>query len=66
MISGRDITFYGALCGIAPATGSGQAIVREESSLAGGFVVPADANLLDLSVAVLSEIGSGRCWRRSI
>jgi hypothetical protein len=47
----------GAFQGFAPAQGAAQAVVREGGTLAGALDVPAGATELELSVAVLSEIG---------
>jgi hypothetical protein len=47
----------GAFQGFAPAQGATQAVVREGGTLAGYLDVPATATELELSVAVLSEIG---------
>jgi hypothetical protein len=47
----------GTFQGFAPAEGAAQAVVREGGTLAAVLDVPADATELELSVAVLSEIG---------
>lgn len=47
----------GTFQGFAPAQGAKQAVVREGGTLAGVLDVPAGATELELSVAVLSEIG---------
>jgi hypothetical protein len=47
----------GELEGFAPVEGAAQAVVREGGTLAGVLDVAADATELELSVAVLSEIG---------
>jgi hypothetical protein len=47
----------GSFQGFAPVEGAAQAVVREGGTLAGVLDVAADATELELSVAVLSEIG---------
>jgi hypothetical protein len=47
----------GALAGLDPAEGSSQAVVASGGRLFGRLDVPADATVLELSVAMLSEIG---------
>jgi hypothetical protein len=47
----------GTFEGFVPPQGTRQAVVREGGTLAGFFDVPSSATALDLSVAVLSEIG---------
>lgn len=47
----------GTFQGFAPAQGAAQAVVREGGTLAGVLDVPSGATALELSVAVLSEIG---------
>jgi hypothetical protein len=47
----------GAFQGLAPAAGAAQAVVREGGTLAAALDVAAGATELELSVAVLSEIG---------
>lgn len=47
----------GVFQGFAPVAGAAQAVVREGGTLAAALDVASDATELDLSVAVLSEIG---------
>jgi hypothetical protein len=47
----------GTFEGFVPAQGAAQAVVREGGTLAGALDVPSSATALELSVAVLSEIG---------
>ena len=47
----------GEFQGFAPVAGAAQAVVREGGTLAGVLDVAADATALELSVAVLSELG---------
>lgn len=52
-----EVAATGAFEGVPPASGDSQAMVREQSVVAGFLDVPQDANQLDLSIAVCSEAG---------
>lgn len=52
-----DVEIHGAFEGFAPVEGAAQAVVHEGGTLAAALDVPETASELDLSVAVLTEIG---------
>lgn len=56
----------GTFQGFEPPAGAAQAVVNEGGTLAAALDVPADATELDLSVAVLSEIGEVTADRTTV